>query len=75
MADVPQFIKLSLQIIGNIEAAHLHWDAFFPGTPKPLRDVQNESLQNYSQRIGLLVRKAAVDYLDGVFYVLLLEKE
>jgi hypothetical protein len=68
-------IKLSLQIIADIKPAYLYWSEFFPKTPKPPRNPQDESLQDYAQRTGQLVRQAAVDYLDGVFYVLLQEKE
>ena len=56
-------VILALGVISGIEPAYDKWFDFFGYKEKPEHDPHKESLFEYRDRIELIIKKAAIEYL------------
>ena len=56
---------IALRIIAGIQSGEHHW-GLFSDDPRLVRDKSHESVLFYQDRVNILVRKMACDYIAGL---------
>ena len=65
--DSHEKTRASFRIIAGIRPAWVQWRVFYPNEEVPARDKElGESVQQYHDRVGILVRQAACEWLANL---------